>query len=82
MSKTVSTRLPTKTHEELLERCNKQGCTMSEFVENAIYFALHQTSDFDFGEPEEAKNEPKSDIRSQLEKIISEESKPKVTLID
>lgn len=57
MSKTVSSRLPNKRHDELRERCNELGCTMNEFIENCIYFMLDGSSEFEFNldESEEEK---------------------------
>ena len=57
MSKTVSSRLPNKRHDELRERCNKLGCTMNEFIENCIYFMLDGSSEFDFDFDEEISEE-------------------------
>jgi len=70
MSKTVSSRLPNKRHDELRERCNELGCTMNEFIENCIYFMLDGTSEFEFNLDEE------------LEEEKPETKEPKVVLID
>jgi len=70
MSKTVSSRLPNKKHDELRERCNKLGCTMNEFIENSIYLAMDNVVDFAF------------DLDESEEEIISEIKEPKVVLID
>jgi len=53
LSRTVSSRIPKELHEELLERCNRVGCTINDFVQAAIEFAINDTTEFDFGEPEE-----------------------------
>ncbi|MGI0056894.1 MAG: YlcI/YnfO family protein [Nitrosarchaeum sp.] len=50
MSRTVSARIPTELHEELRERCNLIGESISDFIEAAIEFALYSSVDFDFGE--------------------------------
>lgn len=60
MSRTVSARIPTELHEELRERCNLVGESINDFVKAAIELALHNTTEFDFGdelleEPEEAR---------------------------
>ena len=48
MSKTVSARIPNNRHESLRKRCNQLGCTINEYVEHAIEFALDGSTDFDF----------------------------------
>ncbi|HSD04178.1 MAG TPA: hypothetical protein VLB45_00295 [Nitrosopumilaceae archaeon] len=56
MSRTVSTRIPIQLHAELRERCNKIGCSISDYVAEAIKFAVYGNSDFDFEESEEEAN--------------------------
>ena len=61
MSKTVSARIPNKVHEELRERCNRLGCTINEFIEHALEFAMDEFTEFDFDVPEEeAVTEPEN----------------------
>jgi len=50
MSRTVSARLPTDLHEELRERCNLVGESISDYVKAAIEMALHNECEFDFGD--------------------------------
>ncbi len=62
MSRTVSSRIPTDLHEELRERCNLIGESISDFIKACIDMGLHNTCDFDFGdelmdELEEKQNE-------------------------
>ena len=54
MSKTVSARIPNKNHDTLRERCNQLGCTINEYIEHAIEFAMDGSTEFDFDvdEPE------------------------------
>lgn len=56
MSKTVSAKIPNQMHEDLRDRCNRLGCTFSEFIENAIEFVMYDSCEFDFG------NEPESNM--------------------
>jgi len=49
LSKTVSSKIPNKLHEDLREICNQLGCTINEYVENCIEFLLNNSSEFDFG---------------------------------
>ena len=69
LSKTVSSRIPNKHHEELKERCNQLGCTINEYIEHAIEFALDGSTEFDFsGDLREPENTPKpSVIVSEIE---------------
>lgn len=53
MTKTVSARIPNIKHEELVERCNKVGCTINEWLNAAIDYMFTSSSDFDFGDEEE-----------------------------
>jgi len=53
MTKTVSARIPNSKHEELVERCNKVGCTINEWLNAAIDYMFTSSSDFDFGDEEE-----------------------------
>ena len=71
MSKTVSARLQDEKHDELRERCNQLGCTMNDFVEASIEYALDGDSDFDFGNDdtdEETPVEEVKEVRSAEEK--------------
>ena len=70
MSKTVSSRLPNKRHDELRERCNELGCTMNEFIENCIYFMLDGSSEFEFN------------LDDELEEDEPETKELKVVLMD
>jgi len=53
MSRTVSARIPTQWHEELRERCNNLGESINDFVKASIEFALHNSTEFDFGGSDE-----------------------------
>ena len=52
MSRTVSSRIPKDLHEELVERCNRVGCTIADFIQAVIEFAMYGETNFDFGEEE------------------------------
>jgi len=57
LSRTVSTRISKELHDELREQCNKVGCSINDYVEEAIKFAMYSSSDFDFGwDEEESEN--------------------------
>jgi len=75
MSRTVSARIQTELHEELRERCNLIGESINDFVEAAIEIALHNSTDFDFGD----------DLIDELEEKRSKQENEKrqtVTIID
>lgn len=58
LPKTVSTRTENDVHDDLMDRCNKVGCRVSDYVKATIEFALNKYSEFDFGDEDE--NEEKS----------------------
>ena len=43
MSKTVSCRLSSETHEKLLDKCNDKGMTVNDFVKVLVQSALDGT---------------------------------------
>ena len=49
MSKTVSSRIPTSLHDELRERCNLIGESISDFIKASIEMCLYNSCEFDFG---------------------------------
>jgi len=59
MTKTVSARIPNQSHENILERCNRVGCTINEWLNACIDYLLTNSSDFDFGDNEIDKTEVK-----------------------
>jgi len=73
MSRTVSARIPNELHEEIRERCNKVGCSINDFLEASLEYALNDYSEFDFGDEEE--EEPQKITISEIPK---KEQKPKV----
>jgi len=60
VSRTVSARIPNELHEEIRERCNKVGCSINDFLEASLEFALNDYSEFDFGNEED---EPVSEVK-------------------
>ena len=56
MSRTVSARISKESHDKLLERCNRAGCTINEWLCAAIDYLITGSSEFDFGDEEEADN--------------------------
>jgi len=65
LSRTVSARIPNKNHDILRERCNQLGCTINEYIEHAIEFALDGSTEFDFDLDEpEIKSESKIIVTS------------------
>jgi len=75
MTKTVSARIPNKTHQELCEMCNKSGCTINEWLCAAIDYIMIGSSEFDFGDEEHNEFDGEQKETSEIEK-------PKVVLVD
>jgi len=69
VSRTVSTRIPNEIHEEIRERCNKVGCSINDFLEASLEFALNDYSEFDFGNEED---EPIADVKEARIVVIRE----------
>ncbi|GEM_PF-2476883 len=67
MSRTVSARIPKELHEELRERCNSVGCSINDFLEASIEFALYGNSGFDFGDEEDFDDDSEDDEPSEIE---------------
>jgi len=59
MTKTISSRIDNRTHNELIERCNKLGCNINEFIGESVKFLLTNESDFEFDVDEEIEPTPK-----------------------
>ena len=60
MSRTVSARITNEMHDELRERCNKVGCSINDFLEASLEFALNDYSEFDFGNEDD---EPIAEVK-------------------
>ncbi len=60
MSRTVSARISNELHDELRERCNKVGCSINDFLEASLEFALNDYSEFDFGHEDD---EPIAEVK-------------------
>jgi hypothetical protein len=50
-------RIENELHEELVDRCNKIGCRINDFVKASIEFTLHDHVEFDFGNDDGNKEE-------------------------
>jgi len=55
----TSIRLSEELESDLLERCNRLGCSKNDFVKNAVKLALYDEADFDF-DLDEPKQEEKT----------------------
>jgi len=60
LSRTVSARISNEMHDELRERCNKVGCSINDFLEASLEFALNDYSEFDFGNEDD---EPIAEVK-------------------
>ena len=45
MSRTVSCRLSSQTHDKLMEKCNQKGMTVNDFVKVLVHTALDGTQE-------------------------------------
>lgn len=57
LPKTVSARIENDMHDDLMERCNKVGCRVSDFVKASVELTLYDYAQFDFGDEEDDNNE-------------------------
>ena len=67
MTKTVSARVSEIVHDKILNRCNIRGCTVNEFLNAAIEFAIVGHIDFEFGEFEAERHGTIECVRFGLE---------------
>ena len=74
----MSARLENDTHQKLLDRCNKEGCRVNDFVKAAIDFVLHNSTEFDFGDEEDKGPE----LKTHYIKKDAEEQKTKSNTAD
>ena len=70
MSRTVSARITKETHDKLLERCNRAGCTINDWLCAAIDYLITGSSDFDFGDEDEKSTNEVSINSNDNEKEI------------
>ena len=61
MPKTVSARIENNVHHDLLERCNKLGCRVSDYVKASIEIVLYGKVMFDFGTEEAGGDNPEKE---------------------
>lgn len=93
MSRTVSARIPKEVHEELRERCNNLGCSINDYLAESIKFTLYGSSDFNFEDEQEEKEEleskeiPKGTVTRVIDDngnvvLDNSKKKPQVVIID
>jgi len=64
LSKTVSSRLQDGKHEMLREKCNQLGCTINDFIKDAVEMKLNGSNSF------ENCKECDEDVHKAMRKII------------
>ena len=69
MSKTVSCRLSSETHEKLLDKCNEKGMTVNDFVKVLVQSALDGTQELALDSTSNRLNTTKKSITEFAEKI-------------
>lgn len=89
MSKTVSARIEKEKHLQLVERCNKIGCTINDYLNGAIELALNGSTQADLGDgiddkdaTPEAKPEPKYKVIIDENKSVPKAQVTKVSYDD
>ena len=69
-TKTVTARIPEDFHSEIIDRCNREGCTVSFFLNKAIEFVINHEVDFNFGEDEDDTEEQEKSAHTPRVHII------------
>ena len=69
MSKTVSCRLSSETHEKLLDKCNDKGLTVNDFVKVLVQSALDGTQELALDSTSNRLNTTKKSNTEFAEKI-------------
>ena len=69
MSKTVSCRLSSETHEKLLDKCNEKGMTVNDFVKVLVKSALDGTQELALDSTSNRLNTTKESNAEFAEKI-------------
>ena len=69
MSKTVSCRLSSETHEKLLDKCNEKGMTVNDFVKVLVQSALDGTQELALDSTSNRLNTTKKSNTEFAEKI-------------
>ena len=75
MSKTVSARIPGRVHDNLIEKCNRIGCTVNEYLIGAIELALDGSTDQELGldvEESQITKQQKETQHGKVTKIIDD----------
>lgn len=65
MSKTVSARIEKERHLQLVERCNKIGCTINDYLNGAIELALNGSTQADLGDGIDDDSEQFQEVKSE-----------------
>ena len=69
MSKTVSCRLSSETHGQLLDKCNEKGMTVNDFVKVLVKSALEGTQELALDRTSNRLNTTKKSLTEFSEKI-------------
>ena len=69
-TKTVSARIPEDVHADILDRCNREGCTVNRFLNCAIELAITGYSEFDFGDEDEEKVENEPPVSTPAKRVV------------
>ena len=70
MPKTVSARIENNMHQDLIEKCNRLGCRVSDYVKASIEITLYGEAQFDFGTSLDDEDEVESGEASKKSQPI------------
>ncbi len=65
MSKTVSARITKEAHDKLIEKCNRIGCTINDYLNGAIELALNGSTQADLGDGIDDDSEQFQEVKSE-----------------
>lgn len=81
--KATSVKFDNELAEQIKQRCQKVGCSQSDFIKNAVKTVIEGESNFNFGDGEENRNylttendlEQKSRVEAIVKKISYDDGK-------
>lgn len=69
-TKTISARIPEDVHADILDRCNREGCTVNHFLNCAIELAITGYSDFEFGDEDQDEEEKEPPASTPAKRVV------------
>lgn len=69
-TKTISARIPEEVHTDILDRCNREGCTVNHFLNCAIELAITGYSEFDFADEDQDEEEKEPPVSTPAKRVV------------